>query len=222
MELSFPNNPKNYFRNIKSNYRLKEIFKNIKENKLLDIIKYNKNIQKRLNIGINDYIEYYNKIIIDIFPVLQVNNCYNNKFINIPVGEESYYHIYFNNDKNETKLNYFSKDLSNLFVYHHYNLNDFFDDDKNEEKLNDSYYFPKDITKIKVIIDSKIKSLNKLFYKCEGIEKINFIKFNRKDINNMSYMFYQCYSLKELNFNNIYTNNVTNMSYMFYHCYSLK
>ena len=68
MELCFHNDNKNYFRNIKSNYRLKQIFKNIKENKLLDIIKYNKNIQKRLNIGINDYIEYYNKIIIDIFP----------------------------------------------------------------------------------------------------------------------------------------------------------
>ena len=145
MELSFPNNPKNDFRNIKSNYRLKEIFKNIKENKLLDIIKYNKNIQKRLNIGINDYI-YYNKIIIDIFPVLQVNNCYNNKFINIPEGEESYYHIYFNNDKNETKSNYFLEEKLNQFVYYHYIYLHFFNNDKNEEKLNYSYYFSKDIT----------------------------------------------------------------------------
>ena len=116
------------------------------------------------------------------------NYYYNDIFINIPEGEESYYHIYFNNDKNEAKTNYFSKDIS----------------------------------KIKIIINSNNKSLTKLFYNCSGIEKINFIKFNRKDINNMSYMFYQCYSLKELNFNNIYTNNVTNMSYMFYHCYSLK
>ena len=30
----------------------------MKKNKLLEIIKYNKKLQKRLNININNYIEY--------------------------------------------------------------------------------------------------------------------------------------------------------------------
>ena len=78
------------------------------------------------------------------------------------------------------------------------------------------------VTKIKIIINHKVKSLTKLFYNCECIKKINFIKFNRDDIINMSNMFYRCSSLKELNLSNFNTNNVTNMSYMFYECSSLK
>ena len=51
----------------------------------------------------------------------------------------------------------------------------------------------------------------------KGIKKRDFIKFNRKDINNMSFMFYGCSSLEELS-HNFNTNNVTNMSGMFYEC----
>ena len=41
--------------NIKSNYILKKILNLIPKNKLLNILKYNKNLQKRLNLSINDY-----------------------------------------------------------------------------------------------------------------------------------------------------------------------
>ena len=37
-----------------------------------------------------------------------------------------------------------------------------------------------------------IKSLSYFFYCCDCIKNINFIKFNRNDINQMSYMFYGC------------------------------
>ena len=80
----------------------------------------------------------------------------------------------------------------------------------------------KNIKKIKIIIDYQIKSFEKLFNKCKCIKTINFIKFNRNDINNMSYMFYRCSFLKELNLNNFNTNNVTNMDGMFCGCLSLK
>ena len=46
---------KDIFRNLKSNYFLIKIFDNINKKKMLDIIKYNKNIQDRINININDY-----------------------------------------------------------------------------------------------------------------------------------------------------------------------
>ena len=70
------------FDNIKSKYILKQIFDNLKINESLEIIKYNKKIQNRLNIKINDYIycsETYTKIEIEIIPK---KNIYG-KFINI-------------------------------------------------------------------------------------------------------------------------------------------
>ena len=48
------------------------------------------------------------------------------------------------------------------------------------------------VSKIKIIINSMIKSLSYFFYCCDCIKNINFIKFNRNDINQMSYMFYGC------------------------------
>ena len=43
---------------LKSIYILKKVINIMKKNKLLEIIKYNKKLQKRLNININNYIEY--------------------------------------------------------------------------------------------------------------------------------------------------------------------
>ena len=92
-----------YFENLKSNYILKKIFEHIKKNKALGIIKCNKKIQNRLNITIKDYKEYseiYSSIEIEIelIPIEKERK----KFINIR-GDESYYHIYFNDDKIETQ-----------------------------------------------------------------------------------------------------------------------
>ena len=44
--------------NIKSNYLLKNMFDYIKKNEFLEIIKYNKKLQKRTNLSIKDYKEY--------------------------------------------------------------------------------------------------------------------------------------------------------------------
>ena len=90
------------FKNIKSKYILQKIFNNLLEKKSLDIIKYNKNIKDRINISIKDYKEYseiYSSIEIEIKPV---KNKYG-KFININKENEKYYHIYFNDNKEEIK-----------------------------------------------------------------------------------------------------------------------
>ena len=175
------------FKNIKNKYILQYIFTYLTENKLLQIIKYNKNIQFKLNKDINDYIKYYKKVIIEITP----NNRFpKNYFIkSIDKEEQQYYHIYFNNEKEERYRNYTT-------------------DDEN-------------VTKIKIIIDYKIRSFYGLFDNCHYIEKINFIKFDRKDIMNMRSMFRHCWSLKELNLNNFNTNIVTDMSHMFCGCYNI-
>ena len=53
---------------INSKYILKKIFNNLSEKKLLKIICYNKNIQNKLKLNINDYIDF-RQIIIEIIPV---------------------------------------------------------------------------------------------------------------------------------------------------------
>jgi surface protein len=93
----------------------------------------------------------------------------------------------------------------------------YFNDDYKE--INRNYFNKNDnVTKIKIIIDEEIKSFESLFQKCDCIEKINFIRFKRNDINNMKSMFNNCSSLKELNLNNLKTDNVINMQKMFYNC----
>ena len=99
---------KNLFNNLKNDYFLQNLFDYLLKKKSLDIIKYNNNIKKRINISIKDYKEYseiYSSIEIEIKPV---NNKYG-KFININKENEKYYHIYFNDNKEEIKRNYLNE-----------------------------------------------------------------------------------------------------------------
>ena len=62
-------------------------------------------MKQRIKISIKDYKEYseiYSSIEIELKPV--EDEC--GKFINIKKEDEIYYHIYFNNDKDEIKRNY--------------------------------------------------------------------------------------------------------------------
>ena len=70
--------------------------------KKLEIVKYNKKVQNRLNINIKDYKNYYEQIEIEIIPVKEEYG----KFINIQNKDILYYHIYFNDNKEEIKRNY--------------------------------------------------------------------------------------------------------------------
>ena len=124
----------NTLKKIKSKYILKQIFDNLKQNKSLNIIRYNKKLKQKLNKNLKDYIKEYLKIEIEIIPK---ENKYG-KFINYNKNKES--HIYFNDNKEEVKRKSFTK--------------------------NDK------VTKIKIIIEEKIKSLSKLFKGCRDIKKI--------------------------------------------------
>ena len=187
-------NGPNFIKNIKSKYILKEILDNIEKKKLFEIIKYNKEIQKRIDMNINDYKKFnetFSNIEIEVIPIKNIdNNNNNNKFINIPKIDQQYYHIYFDNKRKEIKRNYITK--------------------------NDK------VAKIKIIINYQIKLLCGLFENCNIIESISCIKFNRNNIINMRKMFYGCSYLKNLDLSNFNTNNVINMSHMFYYCPSLK
>ena len=96
---------KDLIKNLKNDYFLQKLFHNLMKKKSLDIIKYNKKIKERINISIKDYKEYseiYSSIEIEIKPI---NNKYGN-FINM---NDKYYHIYFNDNKEEIKRNYLNE-----------------------------------------------------------------------------------------------------------------
>ena len=98
-------NNMNILNNIKSKYILKEIFNNLLQNTLLRFIKYNNSLQNRLELDLNDY-KLYTQIEIEIIPK-RIDN--KNKYINFSNEKRAYYHIYFNDNKNEINRNYFTK-----------------------------------------------------------------------------------------------------------------
>ena len=94
---------------IKSKYILKQIFDNLQRWKALEIIKYSKNHQERLDININDYKQYSETLTPIEIEIIPKQNIYS-PFINVnKLENESYYHIYFNNNKEEIKRNYIKK-----------------------------------------------------------------------------------------------------------------
>ena len=150
---------------VKSTYILKRIFEPIKYIKLLDIIRFNKYLQMKLQKDLNDYKEYL-KTEIEIIPY----PIRNNEYINIEEKDKSFFHFYFNDETKEKKI---------------YEL--------------PMYY---SIDKVKIIIEYEIKSFNGLFRNIQYIQKIKFIKFNRRDIKSLSSIFRCCKSLKEIDLSN--------------------
>ena len=177
-------NKKNLLKKIQSKYILKLVMENMKENIRLNLIKYNKSLQKKIDIKLKDYAEYSKIVIIEIVPSKVLQKAY---FINFEPEEKDYFKIYF--DGKRRKENYITK------------------------KDN--------VSKIKIIIKREFKKFDSLFYHCKFIEKINFVCFNRDDIEDMSNMFEESINLKEINFNSFNTKNVTNMGSMFSDCNSL-
>ena len=97
----------------------------------------------------------------------------------------------------------------------------FFNDNKKEIK-RPRIFKRDDVQKIKIIINYKVKSFNKLFFECKLIKSIKFKQFLRKNITDMISIFEGCSSLNELNLNSYKTDNITNMSRIFWECSSLK
>ena len=205
------------FDNVNSKYILQLLFNILNKKRLLEIIKYSKKTQQRLDITIKDYKEYsynYSSVEIDIIPA---KNKYGNfiKYINDEM--ESYYHIYFNNNsKKEIKRNYLyeSDYIQSIKIRIGYQVNSFqelFADCECIESLSFQYF-----------IRDNIKNMNSMFYGCSSLKGINFIRFNTNNVSDMGSMFFDCSSLKELNLSQFNTINVINMGYMFSGCSSLQ
>ena len=208
------NEQKNEFEKLKSDYFLRKLFDILDKNKSLIIMKYNKKLQKRLNINIIDYKEYS-----EIEIELKLDNDKYAKFstfINIFKKDKEYYHIYFDNSNKEIKKNYLveNEKLKMIKIIIDYQV-------KSLEKLFFHCFCIKSII-FKNFYRDNITNMSFMFDGCFTLTELNLNNFNTNNINDMRCMFSGCSSLKELNLNNFNTNNVTNMSRMFSGCSSLK
>ena len=192
-------------------YIIKEIFKNIEPVVFLNIIRYNKKIQKKLETTKGNY-HYYDLVIkIELIPK---NIDTRNTFINIKENEKDFYQIYF--DKKKVKKNYFTnkEKISKIKIVINNeikSLKGLFSGCSCIKEINFIKFKKKDIT-----------DMSQMFYNCENLIKINFNEFNTSNVITMKNMFRGCLSLKKIELFKFDTSNVNDMSYMFYQCESLK
>ena len=232
---------KNKLINIKSNYIIRKLFDFMNERMSLEIIKYNINLQKRMNININnykDYSEIFSSIELEIIPLQ--NKC--GKFLNINEEDKIYFHIYFNNNKEEIKKTELIEEdkISKINIIIDYQIISFYELFYNCECI-ESIKFKKfyrnniiymggmfsECSSLKQLNLSSFKTnnvtdMNSMFSGCSLLKELNLTNFNTTNVTNMSDMFLGCSSLEEINLSNFNTNNATNMSYMFSGCSSLK
>ena len=171
---------KNIIKKLKSDYFLKIIFSNLLKRKSLDIIKYNKYIKNRINISIKDYKEYseiYSSIELEIKPV---NNKYG-KFINIDKKNEKFFHIYFNDNKEEVKRNYLNKNenVERLKIIIDYQVKSF---EGLFENCIENILFKK-------FFRNNINDMSYMFYGCSSLKEINLSNFNTSNVTYMGDFF---------------------------------
>ena len=206
----------NKLKKLRSDYIIRKIFEFIPRKKSLGIIKYNKSIQKRIDININHYKVYseqYSSIELEIIPMKDKYG----KLLNIGEEDKKYYHIYFNDNKENEIINNFineNHNISKINIIIDYPVKSF---DGLFIFCNciESIYFKK-------FYRNNVTNMSGMFKECTSLKELNLNNFNTNNVTDMSGMFSGCSSLKELNLNNFNTNNVTDMSYMFTGCSSLK
>ena len=201
---------KDIFKNLKSDYFLQKLFNSLFTKKSLYIIKYNKKIKDRLGISVKDYKEYsekYSSIEIEIKTIKKIYG----KFINIKEENEKYYHIYFDNNKEEIKRNslYFNENVKKIKIIIDYQINSF------EGLFEFNGYDCIEYINFKKFYRTNITNMVGMFNGCSKLKELHLSNFNTSNVTNMNSMFYGCRSLKELNLSNFNTNNVTNMNSMF-------
>ena len=114
-------------KNVKSHYIILKFFEYLTERKYLETIRYNKSIQKRINININHYKAYSEtktSIELDIIPMKGEYG----KFININEEDKKYFHIYFNDNKKKEIENtslYKDDNVSKISIIIDYQINYF-------------------------------------------------------------------------------------------------
>ena len=154
---------------------MEKLYDIIPKKKKHEIVKYNKKVQNRLDLGVKDYKEYsetFTPIEIDIIPRKKKYV----KFINIDENDELYYHIYFNDNNEEIKNKYEINEedkvtkIKIIIDYQVKSFKELFYDSKCIESINFKKFYRNNIT-----------DMSYMFYGCSNDLKMKIIKKN-KDI----------------------------------------
>ena len=171
------------FEKLKSDYFLMKIFDIMKKNKSLEIMKYNKKLQKRLNLTINDYIKYSQlNTTIEIELKLE-NNKYGN-FINMSEKDKEYYHIYFDNNSNEEINRYYlneKEEVRNIKIIIDYQVKSFKKLFYNCECISSIFF--------KKFYRINITDMSYMFFGCSSLKELNLSNFNTNNVSDMRRMF---------------------------------
>ena len=181
--------PNNKFINIKSDYFLRKLFGIMQTRISLKIIKCNINIQKRMNININNYKDFFEKFSSIELEIIPIQNKYG-PFINIKEENKKYFHIYFNDNKAEIKKTELNKEdkVSKINIIIDYQIESF-------EKL---FYNCECIESInfKKFNRNNVTNMDGMFLGCSSLKKLDLSNFNTNNATNMFGMFCGCSSLK--------------------------
>ena len=189
-------------KNVKSHYIILKFFEYLTERKYLETIRYNKSIQKRINININHYKAYSEtktSIELDIIPMKGKYG----KFININEEDKKYFHIYFNDNKKKEIENtslYKDDNVSKISIIIDYQIKSF-------SRLFYNCWTVESI-KFKKFYRNNVTDMSGMFSGCSSLKELNLNNFNTNNVNNMDSMFYECSSLQKLKFNNFNSNNL--------------
>ena len=162
----------NQLKNVKSDYFIQKFFGYMTERKYLEAIRYNKSIQKRINININHYKAYseeYSSIELDIIPIKGKYS----KFINIKEEDKKYFHIYFNdNKKEEIENTLLNKDdnISKISIIIDYQIKSF----------SELFYYRDCIESIKFkkFYRNNVTDMSDMFWGCSSLKELNLNNFN--------------------------------------------
>jgi surface protein len=173
---------KNQFINIKSDYFIQKLFANMQKRISLKIIKCNINIQKRLNININNYKDFSEKFSSIELEIIPIQNEYG-PFIKIKDENKKYFHIYFNNNKEEIKRTELNKEdkVSKINITIDYQIESFcglFDGCKCIESINFKKFFRNNVT-----------DMGCMFCGCSSLKELNLSNFNNNSLTDMEGMF---------------------------------
>ena len=69
---------------------------------------------------------------------------------------------------------------------------------------------------------TSVKKMNRMFYNCESLKRVDLSNINTKNVDDMNYMFHQCLELDSIDLSKVESSNVNDISNIFENCISLK
>ena len=181
---------------IKSIYILNRIFNNLSKISKFKIIKNNKLLQNKLNINIKDYQEYSQKLSLIELEILPIDDIYSQtQIINTDM---KYCHIYLNNNKEETKNNYITKEnkIKKIKIILEPQIKSF-------DCLFRNCGYIETIT-FKTFHRNNIDNMSAMFIRCYNLKKLIIQNFNSSNVTDMSSMFQDCHNLINLDLSEYY------------------